>query len=120
MQRLTVGRSCDEPMWTLQQALDLHNALLPVVRDVGFCVALTGGVLREGSSRHDVDIIFYPLQSPAGDIGLLQEALRGFGMRLCADRAAVTARWRSRGSWDEKWVEVWELDGKRIDVFYLR
>lgn len=107
-------------MWTLQQAIDLHNALLPLVRSVGFCVALTGGVLREGSSQHDVDVIFYPLQAPAGDVAALQEVLRGFGMVRRVHREAVTARWRSRGSLDEKWVEVWDLDGKRVDVFFLR
>lgn len=107
-------------MWSLAQALELHNALLPVARSAGFCVALTGGVLREGSSHHDVDVIFYPLQAPVGDVSVLKDALRGFGMVQRADREAVTARWRSRGSLDEKWVEVWDLDDRRIDVFFLR
>lgn len=107
-------------MWTLQQALELHNELLPVARAVGFCVGLTGGVLREGSSYHDVDVIFYPLQSPRGDAAALQDALRAFGMVQVCDQATTTARWRSRGSLDEKRVEVWELCGKRVDVFFLR
>lgn len=108
-----------EPMWTLSQAIELHNSLLPVARSAGFCVALTGGVIREGSSDHDVDVIFYPLQAPTGDVGKLQQSLRDFGMKQRVARSAVTAGWRSKGSLDEKWVEVWDLDGKRIDTFYL-
>lgn len=77
-------------------------------------------MLREGSSDHDVDMIFYPLQAPAGDVVRLQDALRAFGMSQCVDRACTTAHWRSKGSMDEKWVEVWEFDGKRVDVFFLR
>lgn len=106
--------------WTLVEALQLHNDLLPVAKAVGFGMGLTGGVLRNCRSEHDVDVIFYPLQAPHGDVGTLKAALENLGMRQHTDRETLVEGWRSRGSADEKHVEVWELDGKRIDLFFLR
>lgn len=106
--------------WTLDEALQVHNRLLPVVARAGFGLGLTGGVLRNRRSEHDVDFIFYPLQAPKGDVEELKTALKTFGMEPYKDREALTTGWRNAGSQDEKWVEVWELAGKRIDLFFLR
>jgi hypothetical protein len=106
--------------WTLEEALLLFQKLLPAVQAAGFGLGLTGGVLRNGVSDHDVDVIVYPLQSSSGDMMTLKATLTDAGMKLFRSREEMTAGWRERGSLDEKWVEVWELDGKRIDLLFLR
>lgn len=105
--------------WTLEEALQLHNQLVPIAKTIGFGVGLTGGILRNGRSDHDIDVIFYPLQAPAGDFAELKGALKVFGMQLYMAREMLHEGWRSRGSQDEKWVEVWKHMGKRVDVFFL-
>lgn len=108
------------PLWTLEEALELHRRLLPVVLDAGFGLGMTGGVLTNGTSDHDIDLVLYPLQSLDFDVASLKDALVAFGMRPVMGREELHRRWRSRGSADQKWVEVWSLDGKRIDLFFLR
>jgi hypothetical protein len=97
---------------------------LPVVVSCGFSLAITGGILRNGSSTHDVDFMLYPLQSTdvhkPEAIAKVKQAMFDFGIKPVFDRTSVTARWRSRGSKDQKWVEVWDWNGLRIDIFFVR
>ena len=106
--------------WSLTEALHMHNQLVPIAKAVGFGVGLTGGILRNCHSDHDVDVIFYQLQAPQGDIAELKGALKGFGMTCHTSRDELVAGWRARGSQDEKFVEVWQHEGKRVDIFFLR
>lgn len=58
--------------WTLDDALRDVRALNPLLSEVGYCIALTGGVLFRGESGKDVDFILYPLQ----DVREYSDALR--------------------------------------------
>jgi hypothetical protein len=82
-------------------------------------VALAGSVLTKGSSRSDLDIIIYPHVKREHDYETLAAALRQQNMTQLHDRNVVTAAWRRKGSFDDKHVEVWEFQGKRVDVFFL-
>lgn len=107
--------------WTLDEALRLCRELRPFLVSAGFDVGLTGGTLTRGRSEKDVDIIVYPLQSNGEATGRnnAREALTRFGMRLFCGREELAAGWKDRGSNDQKWVEVWEHQGRRVDVFFL-
>lgn len=49
------------PMWTLSKAQLLVVALQPKLHDMGWHVALGGGVLTKGESRHDLDLYVLPM-----------------------------------------------------------
>lgn len=107
-------------MWNMDNAQGLIHAILPIVTDAGFAIALTGSVLMHGRSEKDVDIILYPLRSDNCDHLKLIEGLHEYGLTRVFDRESVLRAWRKKGSMDTKWVEVWELNGNRIDLFFLQ
>jgi hypothetical protein len=86
---------------------------------------MIGSVLHKGSSSKDLDIVVYPRKVkdtvPEGLVSCVHAVLRQHGMTLMADRARVLKTWakRGEGGGDEKWVEVWAIDNKRVDVFIL-
>lgn len=48
------------PLWTLEEAIDLCRKIENELEEYGYHCALTGGVLYNGSSTKDVDIMIYP------------------------------------------------------------
>jgi hypothetical protein len=52
-----------KPTWTIAEALTLVNQLWTPCETHGYHIALTGGVLKYGSSNKDVDFIIYPRES---------------------------------------------------------
>jgi len=84
-----------------------------------YYLGLTGSVLIKGSSTKDMDLIVYPASSADQDKLWVEQILRGAGLKKLYDKDIVQARWRSLGSQDEKIVEVWEFEGKRVDFFFL-
>ena len=113
----------DQPMWTLEQGVELAREIEAALIPAGWHAALAGSVLHRGTSAHDLDIIVYPrkkLSEPRPNIDLLRDALQGLGMRRRASSAAVRDEWRKRGSRDTKFVEVWATkDVRRVDLFVL-
>lgn len=111
----------NRPLWTITEALELCRRVIPVLKDAGFSVGLTGSLIRQECSQHDVDLIVYPFQSSQNtDFSRAKATLEKFGMKPVYNREQVTAHWRKKGSLDEKWVEIWDFNGKRVDVFFMR
>lgn len=109
-------------MWKLSEALDLVAELTVPLKEAGYGVGVCGSVLVKGYSTHDLDLVVFPLNTSKLSVpGTSREdALRRVGMALRHGQAVVQARWRKLGSTDEKHVEVWSYQGKRVDVFFLR
>lgn len=76
-------------------------------------VALGGGVLHRGCSDKDLDIFVYPRKSdkpfPVEDL------LKAFGAKNLLQRNAGYA-----SDWDAKQVFITTIDGKRVDLFFLK
>lgn len=112
------------PVWTLEEAVPLLKELREVTTKVGFAVALAGSILYRGTSTKDLDIVVFPLrvEDPQAELDLtaLKEALEEFGLCPVLSREAVTQGWRKQGSLDTKHVEVWQYQGRRVDLLFLR
>lgn len=107
-------------VWTLTQAVDFLTRLQAHLRPRWF-VGLTGSVLYSGGhSRNDLDVLVYPASSAHPDIEGLKASLESFGLKLLYDRDVVVRRWRRLGSDDCKHVEVWEHEGRRVDLFFVQ
>lgn len=50
-----------EPKWDLNKALVLIRSLQPGCNERGYYVALGGGVLNNGYSDHDLDLLLMPM-----------------------------------------------------------
>lgn len=47
-------------MWTIEDALSLIRQLQPKAMEAGWCLMLGGGVLNNGYSDNDLDLLAYP------------------------------------------------------------
>lgn len=47
-------------IWTLESALIYIRALQPKAMEAGWCILLAGGVLNNGISKNDLDLLAYP------------------------------------------------------------
>ena len=101
-------------LWTLDDArmfcYDLHDHLLPLGYDVG----LAGGCLLRGKSDKDIDVIIYPLKRLFSNFELMKQSLPNFGLKF------IGLPNNNIGYIDDgKCVEIWEYDGKRVDLLFL-
>jgi hypothetical protein len=101
-------------IWTLDQAckfcIKLHDHLMPFGYDVG----LTGGILFNGKSDKDIDVIIYPLKRMSANYAAMYQALPNFGLKF------IRLPNKNLGYTDDgKHVEVWEFENKRVDLFFL-
>lgn len=111
-------------IWTLKEAIEVINMLDAEYETSGWRFGLTGGVLRNGSSRKDLDIIAYPHKSVREDsyesVIALRELLVSKGWKLRVSGREMRRYWLSKGSYDEKHVECWVgPGGRRVDVFIM-
>jgi predicted nucleotidyltransferase len=107
--------------WTLGEAQALLSGIAPGLLMKGFAVGLTGSVLTKGQSEHDLDIVLYPMQfTVATNWEVAREALTNAGFECLLPVDTVHASWRRKGFLDEKFVEVWLFNKRRVDVFFLR
>ncbi len=121
--------------WELDEALAFLRRLERHMKPRGFHVALTGGVLRKGRSKKDLDVVLYPRTKLSdGDFShpahalvswrdLAADALRDFGLRRTHTAERLQQIWLAKGSADKKHVEVW-VRGRgrrmqRVDVMLL-
>lgn len=108
-------------MWTAKTAAEFLHRLRSVASSAHFCVGLAGSVLFDGKSAHDLDVILFPLSTDMCDEKYLRYRLgTKLAMKVLHNEAVVRATWRSKGSKDEKRVEVWSYEGRRVDLFFLR
>jgi hypothetical protein len=104
-------------MWTLQQALDLVRSIQPTLVANGWFVALAGGVLNKGHSEHDLDLVLVPMKTGKTDLVELHCVLSGYLGTRTHEAEQMREHWKSKGSPDGKYVEVYRTDdGKRVDV----
>lgn len=100
--------------WTIEEfmlfAKDLRDFIVPL----GFDIALTGSVLTKGVSEKDVDIVIYPLKKISSDYKFLVENLPRFGLTFIR-LPNKNLGYRD----DDKNVQVWEYDNRRVDLFFL-
>ena len=106
-------------MWTAARARLVIRDIEAELSPAGWHVALAGSVLTRGYSEHDLDLIVYPHCKPRKNIVGLRAALARYGLTPYASRTKVTKGWRLGGSLDTKWVEVWMLGARRVDVIVL-
>ena len=108
------------PPWRFDLAAQFVSALEKGLRDVGWHVGIAGSVLHMGESKHDLDIVVFPRSTEKMDFDAARKVFEGYGMKPMYSREEVVAGWRSKGSKDDKHVEVWKWHHYRIDVFFLR
>jgi hypothetical protein len=107
--------------WALEEAVALIQVISPGLMSQGFAVGLTGSVLTKGSSQHDLDIIIYPMRSTIRTHWEeARLALMGAGFSCLIPADEVRRAWSRKGSDDQKNVEVWLFNKRRVDVFFLR
>lgn len=105
--------------WTRRAALIFLRKLESEL--VGYHCGMLGSVLHKGSSTKDLDIVIYPRNSLVNyDVGKVYKALNSLGLERLANRYRVAEEWRKNGKADEKWVEVWMYNDRRVDIFFLK
>jgi len=107
-------------VWTMDDATVFVRALWEVVQKRGYHAALTGSVLTKGCSSNDLDIILYPHSTKEQNYEGLVAALKDFGMVQKLGVAGVHKAWVKLGSNDEKHVEIWTWQGKKVDLLFLK
>lgn len=106
-------------IWTIAGAFELCRTIEVAVAPIGFHVGLRGGVLLNGGSDNDLDIVVYPHDSTKVRFGELRENLRQLGMVQIRTVEQSHAWWRAKGSLDEKHVEIWEHNGRKVDILLV-
>lgn len=123
-----------DKMWKIHDALTLIRSLQSSVKAFGYHITLGGGVLNTGTSLHDLDIFFHPLER-----GNLQEPrLLAFLKEFWGAPQEITSQGSPRWSRDARGRMVvitapvyppsvlysqklfYFYSGLRIDVFVLR
>jgi len=115
-------------MWTLDNALSFVRELNIRLNTVGFYVGITGGVLFKGESQKDLDVIIYPTSTTDMDWNRVYPVLEGLSLKQVSNKLATQGVWRTKGSKDQKHVEVWQFDktapktfrNARVDLFFLK
>lgn len=107
-------------MWTFEDVRPLLKMLNDSAEETGWHFALAGGVLNEGHSAHDLDIIAYPRTSTKSDRKQLRYLLNRLHWTLRMPVQELHKHWKAKGSKDRKHVEVWQTGtGRRVDLFIL-
>ncbi len=100
--------------WEFEEAVDFCRSLTEFLNPLGFGVALAGGVLIKGNSKKDLDVVIYPFKKISSNFNTMLESLPKFGLtfvRLPNNNLGYTD--------DGKNVQVWDYQGKRVDLFFL-
>ncbi len=107
--------------WSFEQAQGLIEKLRLPLLEAGWCIGLTGSVLWNSKSAKDLDLIVYPFDtSKARDLERLRAVFEEAGMHQVRTVEWLRNHWRTKKkSLDEKHVEVWAYERRRVDVFVL-
>lgn len=106
-------------MWTLEEALTVVRNIDPILKPKGWFVGISGGVLLKGSSVHDLDLLFVPMDNVDKCIACLHKCLVDFSWKIIRTKEEMQEGWRAKGLRDNKHVEHWEFNNKRIDVIIV-
>lgn len=105
-------------MWSRDRAIYLITNIQPELMAKGWFVALAGGVLTRGWSDHDLDLVAVPMDSTSVNVDAVRDVLARYGYGRTHDANDMRNHWRTKGSTDNKVVEVFSDGCKRIDVIY--
>lgn len=100
-----------KPLWTLEQGIELARRLEKIALEHNAHVALGGGTLHRGHSNKDLDIFVYPRKTTLKFNW--SNILAAFGASQAAQRP-------HEYQGDRKIVFQTEIDGKRVDIFFLK
>jgi hypothetical protein len=95
--------------WTLEEALKLVREIHQHCPDLGYHVALTGGLLYKDGPRKDLDLIFYHIREGDQRSGAISTEMLG------------ELEWKIKGfsiSSDFGFVVKCYYNGKRIDCMF--
>lgn len=107
-------------MWTRENVLELIVTLEQALAPIGYHIALAGSVLVRGQSPHDLDVLIFPHDSTIQNKDAVRRALGNIGWARTHSSAQMLEHWRSKGSQDCKFVEVWRDNcNRRIDIIYV-
>lgn len=106
--------------WDIEKARTLIEPLIKPMWAAGFFIGIAGSVFTKGKSDKDLDLVLAPLTTAHVDLDAAKAVLKAHGWTPYVDRETVTAQWRKVGSLDEKHVEVWLHEDRRVDVFFLK
>jgi len=94
--------------WTLESAVELVSELNSKVMPIGYYLAIAGGVVNNGYSDNDLDLVAMPRTESANKLVLLQKLVaNGFHLKSVAPVAAAV-------------VCTFTYNGKKIDVSIVR
>lgn len=99
-------------VWTLDMSLELVRAMEPFIKPMGYTAMITGGVLQQGSSKRDLDIIFMPTEKLAAPKDI--ELLTWLGEKFGAGTRIKTA---VAGKTVYRHYMQFKFDGLFIDTF---
>ena len=105
--------------WTLAQAFNVCREIEHVIAPVGFHVGLRGSLLLNGESNNDLDLVIYPHDSTIVCLDSVHDALYSIGAVQLKTKEQVHANWRAKGSADEKHVEIWGYDRRKVDILFV-
>lgn len=102
-----------KPKWTLSEALHLVNLLWDTCQLGGYHIALTGSVLKWGSSNNDLDLVLYPRESLHSDYRPVVDSIASVVKAMSKVKVE-----RPKCSTDYKLVITLMLpDKRRIELF---
>lgn len=103
--------------WTLDEAVTLVREIEPQLKDYGLHCGITGGVLFNGCSLKDVDLIIYPNKSTTTNYEALVDATKHaldlLGIKIVEKRNHC-------GYGDNKIVYMCTYNNRRVDVFIMQ
>lgn len=110
-------------VWEFDDAVSLIREIEPHFQNIGLHVGFTGSVLRQGFSSKDMDLIMYPHKCPMSYEDMSQrtyELLTQLGWKRIRNCQEMLQYWRSLGNDEQKWVEVYSVKHRRVDVMFLQ
>lgn len=112
-----------KPIWNTESAIELIRDIQAKFADAGLHLAFTGSVLYRGESTKDLDFIVYPHKCPMSYEDMSQrthELLTHLGWKRIRNCQEMLQYWRSLGNDEQKWVEVYSVKHRRVDVMFLQ
>jgi len=118
----------NDAKWNVFQARNLISYLTPLLQKEGYELGLTGSVLYKGASNKDLDLIVYPHKARSSeDFDRAAQVLFLAGL-TCVHNAVEVQKGRQVQAKrrntvytpDTKHVEVWDWQGKRVDIFFMK
>lgn len=116
------GSSKYDAPWTLEEAQALVAKIWEPLAKAGFHVGLTGSTLYNRASNKDLDLIVYPHKTGEKTLNDAVRALQTLGfVRWFNYEAVQGARGQGDNEYgnDQKKVEIWHYNKKRVDMFFL-